>query len=65
MINGEMPASPCVIETTEYDGLTKREAFAMAAMQGLALVDQRKWSEIAKSAVEAADALLEALEETK
>lgn len=45
------------------DGLTKREAFAMAAMQGLAPQwgKERSGNEIARASVMMADALLAAL----
>lgn len=54
----------------DWRGLTKREAFAMAAMQGLAAAHTRggKWTgnvpEAAVQAVVMADALLAALERT-
>jgi len=36
MNNGDMPASPVVTaDNIHHKGLSKREAFAMAAMQGL------------------------------
>lgn len=48
-------------------GLTKREMFAMAAMQGLAssASDYSRFYEMAKDAVAIADALLAELERTK
>ncbi len=75
MNNGDMPASPKdVIGYTEsgpsvrvsYDGLTKREHFAVLAMQGLlghpdCDVDPES---SADWAVKCADALLKALEES-
>lgn len=43
-------------------GLTKREAFAMAAMQGLlASMEKGTWETFAAASVNAADALLAAL----
>ena len=45
-----------------YDGLTKREAFAMAAMQGMAMrVTSLLDHEVAGAAVRLADELIEAL----
>jgi len=52
-----------------HQGLTKREHFAAMAMQGLMHSDTVGWanwaSNLAEESVEAADALLKALEETK
>ncbi len=81
MKNADMPAMPVhdVVETCsadgnegpflltrEYTGLTKRQMFAMVAMQGIltrsANTDR---SAIARYAVEYADALLAELERTK
>lgn len=48
-------------------GLTKREAFAMAAMQGIvsnhAMIDITSWEWLAKESVNAADAIIKALNE--
>ncbi len=85
MNNGDMPASPsgvvsssdgCIYEALDAMpkdtwGLTKREAFAMAAMQGMLSNSNQKFSrdiagydgKISRSAVMQADALLKALEE--
>ncbi len=63
---GEQPAYP----NAEYDGLSKREAFAMAAMQGILSCNSPMKKEIryeeidavvSREAVRSADALLEAL----
>ena len=68
MDNADMPAN--VVTKEQWDsspaiGLTKREAFAMAAMQGI-LSDHRYHEEmsdihIALASVDQADALLDAL----
>ena len=82
-INGKLPAAPISEEETDrvfegveiYTGLTKREAFAMHAMQGL-LSDKRnsdrlcnettsRYKGVSRAAVDYADALLEALEQSK
>lgn len=90
MDNGDMPAAPCgvVYETCgldgnsgpdlvqhEYTGLTKREAFAMAAMTGLlsdtehmASITNTQGAEmvtliLSRTAVLFADHLLQALED--
>jgi len=73
MKNADMPAMPYVVPgdvtMQPYEGLTKREMMAMAAMQGLlsgsntnelVVGDERN---IAETAVDYADALLAALEE--
>lgn len=83
MRNGDLPAMPnytdsqtlgCMgLMNTVADyykhgaGLTKREMFAMAAMQGLASESGRyeSPSDMAHDAVKLADALLEELERTK
>lgn len=79
MKNGDMPAmaistseSICQLTGTlkaEFAGLTKREMFAMAAMQGLLsslAPDESVTDELlAKSSVAVADALLAELERTK
>ena len=73
MNNGDMPASPttglceqcCTTHNSkqDYQGLTKREAFAMAAMQGLIANSALRGSteECSKSAVDYADSLLKEL----
>ena len=76
MNNGDAPAAPISEEETDridgsvkiYTGLTKREAFAMAAMQGLipATIDLGEcYDDQASHAVEMANALLKALEESQ
>lgn len=78
MNNADMPAMPLplataqdgeVIDTGDYcphnNGLTKREAFAMAAMQGCLACDtenQLSADTIAHQSIECANALLKALE---
>ncbi len=74
MNNADMPAMPniestdCTGETYQnntFTGLTKREAFAMAAMQGIAGNEYcgSHWSkDTAEAAVCLADALLEVLD---
>jgi hypothetical protein len=74
--NGDMPANPlrgannCIFDRADVDffdritiGLTKREAFAMAAMQGLIANSALRGSteECSKSAVDYADSLLKEL----
>lgn len=67
--NGDMPAMPILIEgfgqfeTVAYTGLTKREQFAMAAMQGFASNGgyAAPW-DAAHDAVRWADALLAELD---
>lgn len=57
-------AYPLLVPNSHYThGLTKREAFAMAAMQGLAprWGKERSGNEIARASVMMADALLAAL----
>lgn len=66
--NGDLPASPTTMEgangsTINTFGLTKREIFAMAAMQGLVsnpnIIDNKNGQEwISDEAVKYADALL-------
>lgn len=46
------------------DGFTRRELFAAMAMQGLASMEYHKWENLAQDAVNLADALLTALEES-
>jgi hypothetical protein len=79
MNNGDMPASPTIYADMGHNGqreifcdntgLTKREAFAMAAMQGLASESGRYhlFTEMVGDAVFIADALLAELakEQTK
>lgn len=86
MENGNKPAYPIVddmgsctyLENIDFNkaasGFSKREAMAMAAMQGLCTATDKdgNWtadatiaSDIAINAVKIADALLKALEETK
>lgn len=79
MKNGDLPAMPVIEETkTEqygsgtyatakalYLGLTKREMFAMAAMQGLLAKSEYTYVDTATDAVAYADALLAELERTK
>lgn len=53
-----------------HNGLTKREMFAMAAMQGILTSETEDWrhkekESLAAAAVEYADALLAELEKTK
>ena len=59
--DGQLPAYPTSVEL--YGGLTRREAFAMAAMQGMLAAggswpDARDCAEIARRSVVQADALL-------
>jgi len=81
MDNGDMPVRQCfwgdgssmkshetqdIHGTNQMLGLTKREAFAMAAMHGIISADLEDAFEaryIATAAVDCADALLKALEE--
>lgn len=70
MKNANKPAMPIYLSAGEgfiehgnADGFTKREAIAVAAMQGLcASGDRSTYEEIASAAVAYADALLEELE---
>ncbi len=70
MNNADKPAAPVSEEgvmacnRVGKDGLTKREAFAMAAMQGLigSNVSYRSPAAMAAEALDAADAVLKALE---
>jgi len=63
---GEFPAFPSVVpeDATFVTGLTKREYFAAAALQGLLGYRNLtgKHDAIAENAVDFADALIEALE---
>ena len=74
--NGDLPAMPCGVlqdghNCGEYplnSGLTKREQFAMAAMQGLLVNAERNslsFDTVHTQAVKCADNLLEELERTK
>ena len=73
MKNGDIPAMPIEINgfgqyaPEVYCGLTKREMFAMAAMQGLCAHsgDYHTFADMASDAVNYADALLAELERTK
>lgn len=71
--NGDMPAMPCdMVSNVIYGGLTKREQFAMAAMQGMLAHATRykpregaseNWHEaISEESVQLADALLAELD---
>lgn len=77
--NGDLPAMPFIEESKseQYNGathttatcmatgLTKREMFAMAAMQGILSCDNSEFTNVAaSSAVSHADALLAELERT-
>ncbi len=67
--NGGLPEYP--VAEAQRDGLTKREAFAMAAMQGIAascptVTEESSWAEtLASWSVSAADAILAELEKQK
>ena len=72
--NADLPAMPCQpmgqdgMPSWEMTyGLTKRETFAMAAMQGLLSNSAGKYTynEMAERAVNCADRLLEELEQVK
>lgn len=76
MKNGDLPAMPTIYADMgtngqreiycDQTGLTKREQFAMAAMQGFcASSDYMSFTAIATDAVAVADALLAELERTK
>lgn len=72
MKNGDLPAMPIQIDggeqyaTVAYEGLSKREMFAMAAMQGILSCDNSEFTNVAAiSAVAHADALLAELERSK
>ena len=71
MRNPESPASPSDVrnpqtgKTTHYDGLTKREHFAISALQGLCANSERQFDderELTSDAVSMADELLKELE---
>ena len=77
--NGSLPAMPLQITDTlvaamengaikaveRISGLTKREMFAMAAMQGILSCGNYTYVDSASDAVKYADALLAELERTK
>lgn len=67
--NGDLPAMPVKHDgvCSAGDGLSKRERFAMAAMQGLRSCTAEVYlaSDLARHAVEYADALLAELEKSK
>lgn len=73
--NGDLPAMPICYDARmmaaysrgESLGMTKREMFAIAALQGLASESGRyeSPSDMAHDAVKLADALIEELERTK
>ena len=74
MTNADLPAMPCQplgqdgLPSWEMaHGLTKREMFAMSAMQGLCAHsgDYHTFEDLISDAVNYADALLEALEQAK
>ncbi len=66
--NGDKPAAP-VDGAARYSGLTKREMFAMAAMQGFLGADinwnKTSFVDVCHDAVKCADALLAELERAK
>jgi len=64
MSNSNEPAYPAA-QGDHYQGLTKREVFAMAAMQGLSAVDvtgNYTCAQVAAIAVNQADSLLKELD---
>ena len=63
--NRDFPAKPCQQDGTEYDGLTKREAAAIAAMQAYRSA-RPDWHQaaIAVAAMDDADALFDELEKS-
>lgn len=78
--NGDLPAMPVMDESRQEQyngvlntrwsvlsfGLTKREQFAMAALQGILSCDNSEFTNVAAiSAVAHADALLAELEKSK
>lgn len=71
--NGDLPAMPIELSgfgqyaPEAHAGLTKREMFAMAAMQGFCQINLtfKNKQSLAAQAVEVADALLAELERTK
>ena len=71
MKNGDIPAMPIELNgfgqfaPEAYTGLTKREMFAMAAMQGILSSGKMYPSNVAECAVEQADQLLKQLDKTK
>lgn len=74
-MNADEPAYPTIIErdhpmgpiAVKCGGLTKREAFAMAAMQGLLAygIDTGNYAQLASDAIKHADALLAELAKEK
>ena len=60
---------PLILRNVEYKGLTKREHFAAMAMQGLLgtthAIENLSSDQLAKEAVDMADELLKALEQSK
>ena len=70
MKNSDMPAMPLPLGSETVvgqQGLTKREMFAMTAMQGLCAHsgDYHTFEDLISDAVNYADALLEKLEQAK
>lgn len=76
MKNGDLPAMPTIYADMatngrreiycDQTGLTKREQFAMAALQGILSCDNSEFTNVAAiSAVAHADALLAELEKSK
>ena len=76
MKNADIPAHPIELSgfglyaPEAHYGLTKREMFAMAAMQGILTSETDDWrhkeeNSLAASAIKYADALLTELERTK
>jgi hypothetical protein len=65
MTIGNDAAYPLMGKISASAGLTKRELFAAMAMQGLLSNNTQEgyWHEFAKRAVDAADALIEALDD--
>lgn len=67
--NGDMPVMPVFPDTetghaAAFRGLTKRELFAMAAMQGFCSDSSMDLEGIPKAAVDMADAILAELDKT-
>lgn len=58
------PANPAAEGPNGFKGLTKREHFAALALQGLINATWCPTQEVAKTAVEQADALINALNST-
>jgi len=62
--NGNEPATGYASDNRHEKGLTKREQFAMVAMQGYIAADHNRFHKnIAKEAVAMADALINSLNE--